>query len=97
MLDKFVVFLTGLRMIGRFFALVFKMISWVTPKGMHIIYSYFNFKGKAHVKVDDVSITDESETGFKATVHLSVEGKNSEAVTIVKTEITNKPHNALKI
>ena len=84
-------FLSKLKFIGKAIMFIGKAIGWITPNGLHLIYKLINIKGKANIKIDDVSITDESDDGFKATLKMTVKSKNPEALTTVKTEIINKP------
>ena len=91
MFGKLLVFLGKFKLIYKLFSSIGKFIGWLTPQGVHMIYRFFKLKGKAKIEIDDVSISDESEDGFKATVHMSVRSTNKEALTTIKTEIINKP------
>lgn len=93
MLNWFSGVIRFLRIPGLYSALI-KVISWITPQGLHLIVKFLNCK--TNVQVQDVSITEESDEAFSAVVKLVISSKNKEALTTVKTEITNKPLHNLK-
>jgi hypothetical protein len=82
---------TKLPWLIKLVALVSKLIGYVTPQGLHVIYTKLK-NGKCTVEIDDVMITDNDE-GFSATIKMKVRSKNKEALTSIKTEIENKPLN----
>lgn len=91
MWTKLLAILSKVKFIGKFLGAIIKVVGWLTPNGIHMIWRFIKLKGKASIKVDDVAITDESDEGFKATINLTVTSTNPEALTSVKYEIINKP------
>jgi len=96
MLAKIYTFLIQLKGIGKLFLALFTVIKWITPQGMHLLLQILKVKDGAAIQVENVAISDESDHGFKATLTLNVESKNKEALTTVKTEISNSPQNLIK-
>lgn len=96
MLGKLYTFLVQLKGIGKLFTALFTVIKWITPQGMHLLLQILKVKNGASIAVEKVAISDESESGFKATLTLNVESKNKEALTTVKAEISNSPQKLIK-
>lgn len=89
-LVKIAAFLKRLPFLAKIYSFLVKVVSLVTPNGLHIIYKRL-VSGKCDVVVDDVNITDDDESGFTANIRIKVKSKNKEALTLIKTEIENKP------
>ena len=93
-LVKITTFLKRLPLLAKIFSLLSRILSLVTPNGLHLIYKRL-VSGKCDVVVDKVNITDDDESGFTANITIKVKSKNKEALTLIKTEIENKPLNKI--
>lgn len=67
-----------------------KVVSLVTPQGLHLMYKRLT-TGKCDVVVDNISITDDDDSGFTANIKIKVRSKSKEALTTIKAEIENRP------
>jgi hypothetical protein len=86
-----VAILSRLKWFMKIFSAISKLIGWITPQGIHMLYKLIRIKGKADIEVNEVTFSDESDAGFKATINLTVTSNNPDTLTSVKTEIINKP------